>query len=119
MTTYAAYYLLTTAQREQEQQAKINDSRRTSADSSSSKFSIKSALRQLRPTTEKLTPAGIYAPIINNGPLFSGLKPIEVAQEPSPMYQRERPLFGRSKKSSNSEKKQFVKQATVDNPLLR
>lgn len=100
MATYAAYYNLHQGMKAQS----IINSRRASEASSSSgnKTSKKSALRSfvngLRPTDVAQTPAGIYRPIINQGPLFSGLNEVEESQ---PIYQRERPLFGSfSKKNS-------------------
>ncbi|KIW33493.1 uncharacterized protein PV07_00339 [Cladophialophora immunda] len=73
---YAGYYNLTQA----EKNSSATSSRRISQESTSShssktsqkiKSSIKNALDQLRPTTETLTPAGIYSPVIKQGSLFS------------------------------------------------
>ncbi|EXJ63319.1 uncharacterized protein A1O5_11640 [Cladophialophora psammophila CBS 110553] len=72
---YAGYYNLTQA----EKNSSAVSSRRVSKESTSSessktsqkiKSSIKNALDQLRPTTETLTPAGIYSPVIKQGALF-------------------------------------------------
>lgn len=76
-------------------------SRRTStstSDSHGSKFSLKAALEQLKPTEEKITPSGIYSPIIKRGSLFSGL---------------------RSKKTPSQSRKHSQSQARVDAALLR
>ena len=63
-----------------------SSSRRTSTTSSapstkavnnttnSNKFTMKSALNQLKPTEEQIHPSGIYTPIIKRGSLFSGLR---------------------------------------------
>ncbi|OAL31845.1 hypothetical protein AYO22_00715 [Fonsecaea multimorphosa] len=72
---YAGYYNLTQA----EKNSSAMTPRRVSEESTSSKSSktsqkikssIKNALDQLRPTTETLTPAGIYSPVIKQGALF-------------------------------------------------
>ncbi|KAJ4507142.1 hypothetical protein HRR90_009311 [Exophiala dermatitidis] len=76
-STYAAYYNLVEAEKSAaaSRRRSSNDSDISQASTSSSsqkrKFSLKHVLEQLRPTTETLTPAGIYAPIIKQGPLFS------------------------------------------------
>ncbi|KAH0848537.1 hypothetical protein FOPE_02709 [Fonsecaea pedrosoi] len=86
---YAGYYNLTQA----EKNSSATSSRRVSQESNASKSSktsqrikstIKNALDQLRPTTETLTPAGIYSPVIQKGTLF-GRKhaPAEVRDETS------------------------------------
>lgn len=75
MSTYAAYYNLVQA----DKAAKLAKQRRESAETTSStssaepsrrKSSVKKFLDQLRPTEEVITPSGIYAPIIKQGPLF-------------------------------------------------
>lgn len=58
-----------------------SSSRRTSNASTSpstkaanNKFTMKTALNQLKPTEEQIHPSGIYGPIIKRGSLFSGLR---------------------------------------------
>ncbi|KIV87837.1 hypothetical protein PV11_03357 [Exophiala sideris] len=71
-STYAAYYNIVEAER-----SSAAPSRRISNDSVESVSStkrnsfLKRALAQLCPTEEKLTPSGIYAPIIKKKSLFS------------------------------------------------
>lgn len=101
-TTYAAYYNLVQADRA----ARLNESRRASSNSETSevkpgKSGLKKFLNAFKVTEDDITPSGIYTPIIKQGPLFNGLKPAEKTQTPTPIYQRERPLFslgGHSKK---------------------
>ncbi len=74
---YAGYYNLTQA--EKNNIASFATARRNSRESTTSEAStsssknknwIKKALDKLRPTEEALTPAGIYSPVIKQGPLF-------------------------------------------------
>ncbi|EXJ78848.1 hypothetical protein A1O1_09250 [Capronia coronata CBS 617.96] len=78
-STYAAYYNLVEAEKSAAAARRRSSNQSTASEASvashkSSKFSLKQALKQLRPTREALTPAGIYGPIIQQGPLFGSKK---------------------------------------------
>jgi len=99
MSAYGAYYWMCEQERRMVAEARAaksaeasNPNRRTS---SSSSFSIKSALDQMKPAQE--------------------------SQTPSPIYQRKRSLFGRSRKSEEKTEKRnhSVTQAAVEGALLR
>lgn len=83
---YAGYYNLSQAEknnngassRRTSQESRASES---STSSSKSKIWLKKALDQLRPTTETLTPAGIYSPIIKQGPLFGSRKSSTISTE--------------------------------------
>lgn len=67
MSTYAAYYNLTEADRAEQ-------ARRTSAESTkdnSRRSSFQKVFHSFRPTEQEITPSGIYSPIIKRGSLFS------------------------------------------------
>ncbi|KIW59874.1 hypothetical protein PV05_00139 [Exophiala xenobiotica] len=74
--TYLSYFNIVEA----EKHSAKTSSRRESNESDDSCSSIKRksylkrVLEQLRPTQEPLTPAGIYSPIIKQGPLFGSRK---------------------------------------------
>lgn len=74
---YAGYYNLSQAGKTSSEQSprRVSKESTSRAESTSSvqkiKSGLKNVLEQLRPTTEPLTPAGIYSPIIKKGPLFS------------------------------------------------
>lgn len=74
---YAGYYNLSQAGKTSsgESSRRVSKESTASAEATSSAQKIKSGLKhvleQLRPTTEPLTPAGIYSPVIKRGRLFS------------------------------------------------
>ncbi|EXJ84080.1 hypothetical protein A1O3_04747 [Capronia epimyces CBS 606.96] len=74
-STYAAYYNLLEAEKSAAASRRRTSDESTSSEASAAshksiKLYLKHALDQLRPTREPLTPAGIYTPIIKQGPLF-------------------------------------------------
>ena len=104
-TTHAAYYNIMTAEADSRADSRrastVSVKTTSSTASNKSRLSLKAALEQLKPTTETITPSGIYTPIVKRGSLFQFLKPAEKKQEATPIYsglsQRDRPLFGRKK----------------------
>ncbi|KAL6248278.1 hypothetical protein RBB50_004533 [Rhinocladiella similis] len=76
-STYLGYFNIVEAEKNKSTKpSSRRDSNESDASTSSSKSKsfFKRALNQLRPTQEPLTPAGIYSPIIKQGPRFGGRK---------------------------------------------
>jgi hypothetical protein len=71
-STYAGYYNVVEADKAAEASRKSSSTSNNSNNNTQSRrSSIKKVLDGFRPTEEKITPTGIYTPIIQNGPLFS------------------------------------------------
>lgn len=77
MSTYAAFYNVSEGMKAQA----ALDARRASSNSSNSSSSV------AEPTSSSKKNKNIFRSIVN------GLKPAEKSQKPTPIYQRERPLF--------------------------
>jgi hypothetical protein len=71
-STYAAYYNIVEAKKHSAARSRrVSKESDASVSSTQSNSFLKRALDQLRPTEEKLTPNGIYAPMIQKKHLFS------------------------------------------------
>ncbi|KAJ9613542.1 hypothetical protein H2200_003484 [Cladophialophora chaetospira] len=74
---YAGYYNLSQAEKSTQSSRRVSQESASSDKSTSSstsqkiKSGFKKFLEELRPTTEVLTPAGLYSPIIKRGDLFT------------------------------------------------
>ncbi|KIW64506.1 hypothetical protein PV04_09434 [Phialophora macrospora] len=74
---YAGYYNLSQAEKSTQSSRRVSQESTSSEKSTSSsssqriKSGLKKVLEELRPTTETLTPAGLYSPAMKQGHLFS------------------------------------------------